>query len=79
MKILLLSLLLLKTDQTNFIEKSTDLMDQGLIIVDNGRAKIDNWRYYSCNFKNHIIKKVTENENGIQVYFTDNTGFWIEK
>ena len=33
MKILLLSLLLLKTDQTNFIERSTDLMDQGLIIV----------------------------------------------
>ena len=75
MKILLLSLLLLKTDQTNFIEKSTDLMDQGLIIVDNGRAKIDNWRYYSSDLKNPMINYKTENQSGIKFYFNDYKGF----
>lgn len=71
MKILLLSLLLLKTDQTNFIEKSIDLMDQGLIVVDNGRAKIDNWRYYSSDLKNPMINYKTENQSGIKFYFND--------
>lgn len=75
MKILLLSLLLLKTDQTNFIEKSTDLMDQGLIIVDNGRTKIDNWRYYSSDLKNPMINYKTENQSGIKFYFNDYKGF----
>ena len=75
MKILLLSLLLLKTDQTNFIEKSTDLMDQGLIVVDNGRAKIDNWRYYSSDLKNPMINYKTENQSGIKFYFNDYKGF----
>lgn len=75
MKILLLSLLLLKTDQTNFIERSTDLMDQGLIVVDNGRTKIDNWRYYSSDLKNPMINYKTENQSGIKFYFNDYKGF----
>ena len=75
MKILLLSLLLLKTDQTNFIERSTDLMDQGLIIVDNGCAKIDNWRYYSSDLKNPMINYKTESQSGIKFYFNDYKGF----
>ena len=75
MKILLLSLLLLKTDQTNFIERSTDLMDQGLIIVDNGRAKIDNWRYYNSDLKNPMINYKTESQSGIKFYFNDYKGF----
>ena len=75
MKILLLSLLLLKTDQTNFIERSTDLMDQGLIIVNHGHARIDNWRYYSSDLKNPMINYTAENQSGIKFYFNDYKGF----
>ena len=74
MKILLLSLLLLKTDQTNFIERSIYLMVQGLIIVDNGCAKIDNWRYYSSDLKNPMINYKIENQSGIKFYFNDYKG-----
>ena len=74
MKILLLSNLLLKGSQTNFIENSIDLMDQGLIIVDNGRAKIDNWRYYNSDLKNPMINYKIENQSGIKFYFNDYKG-----
>lgn len=75
MKILLLSILLLKGSQTNFIEKSIDLMDQGLIIVNHGHARIDNWRYYSSDLKNPMINYTAENQSGIKFYFNDYKGF----
>lgn len=71
MKILLLSILLLKGSQTNFIEKSIDLMDQGLIIVNHGHARIDNWRYYDSDLKNPMINYKIENQSGIKFYFND--------
>ena len=50
-------------------------MDQGLIIVDNGRAKIDNWRYYNSDLKNPMINYTAENQSGIKFYFNDYKGF----
>ena len=49
-------------------------MDQGLIIVNHGHARIDNWRYYSSDLKNPMINYKIENQSGIKFYFNDYKG-----